>query len=393
MNRTCRRHANRSDEGRPFPDGGYKNSVTSASNEESLAGVLPVVRAILRRKTGMSLAEDDARRDNVDAIELYHDALTRIWDRLRSDTASIADLKAYAATVTHNVWSEYLRQKYPKRASLKNRLRYFLTHQPRYGVWESPEGELVAGFRKWQLAGTLLATGKLTGMRDGTQKLPPGSLPPRGFEQWNAQDWDRLLDALFVKAGAPASVDDLVGAVAELVGLKEERFESLDEEDDDASEFEPAASDDDLPDRRAEIRSSLRELWTAICRLKDDYRCAYLLNIPGPGKSRGDIEVFPLHGIATIAQIAAVLSLNERQYQTAWDLLELGDDDLKDLARLSTAEDKFCLLWKHLPLADTTIGRLLGLDRQQVINRRMLATRELARAITGGRPVKIRASR
>lgn len=342
----------------------------------------------------MSLADDDARRDNVDAIELYQDALARIWERLRgAERESIADLKAYAATVTHNVWSEYLRQKYPKRASLKNRLRYFLTHQPRYGVWESPEGELVAGFRKWQVAGTALSTGRLAGMRDGTQKLPPGSLPRRGFEQWNAQDWDRLLDALFTSVGAPTSVDDLVGAVAELVGLKEEHLESLDEEDDDSPDLEPAGSEDDRPDRRAEIKSALVELWGAIGRLKTDYRCAYLLNIPGPGKSRGDIEVFPLHGIATIADIATALALNDRQYQIAWELLELGDDDLKDLARLSTPEEKFCLLWKHLPLADITIGRMLGLDRQQVINRRMLAMRELARAMAAGAAEKISANR
>lgn len=104
-----------------------------------LAGVVPVVRVILRHKSGMTLAEDEARRDNVDAIELYHDVLARVWDQLRgADQDSISDLKGYAATVAHNVWSDYLRDMYPKRASLRNRLRYFLTHQPRYGVWESP---------------------------------------------------------------------------------------------------------------------------------------------------------------------------------------------------------------------------------------------------------------
>jgi DNA-directed RNA polymerase specialized sigma24 family protein len=158
----------------------------------------------------MSLVEDDARRDNLDAIELYHDVLTRVWERLRSGesvTENIGDVQGYAAAITHNVWSDYLRQRYPKRASLKNRLRYFLTHQSKYGVWESSDGEMV------------------------------------------------------------------------------------------------------------------------------------------------------------------------------WDLLELDDDDLAELGGLSAPEEKFCLLWKHLPLADTTIARLLELERQQVINRRMLAMRELARAL------------
>jgi hypothetical protein len=75
------------------------------------------------------------------------------------------------------------------------------------------------------------------------------------------------------------------------------------------------------------------------------------------------------------------LALNERQYEKVWDLLELDDDDLAELGGLSAPDEKFCLLWKHLPLADTTIARLLELERQQVMNRRLLAMRELARAL------------
>ena len=343
------------------------------------------MRAILRRKTGMSLVEDDARRDNLDAIELYHDVLTRVWERLRSGesvTENIGDLQGYAAAITHNVWSDYLRQRYPKRASLKNRLRYFLTHQPKYGVWESSDGELLAGFREWQIGGVTTQTGQLAGFRDATEKLPAGSVPRRAIEQLAAEDWDRLLDALFARLGAPANLDDAVGAVAQWVGVGDERFESLDEElDDDETAVEDLDSEERTPDREAEIKNSLRQLWSAITRLKIDYRCAYLLNIPGPGKSRGDIEVFPMYGIASIREIGDALALNERQYDKVWDLLELDDDDLAELGGLSAPEEKFCLLWKHLPLADTTIARLLELERQQVINRRMLAMRELARAL------------
>lgn len=250
------------------------------------------MRAILRRKTGMSLVEDDARRDNLDAIELYHDVLTRVWERLRSGesvTENIGDLQGYAAAITHNVWSDYLRQRYPKRASLKNRLRYFLTHRSKYGVSESSDGELIAGFREWQISGVTTQTGRLAGFRDGTEKLRADSVPRRAIEQLAAEDWDRLLDALFARLGARANLDDAVGAVAQWVGVRAERFESLDE--------------------------------------------------------------------------------------------DLDDDDLAELGGLSAPEEKFCLLWKHLPLADTTIARLLELEREQVINRRMLAMRELARAL------------
>jgi RNA polymerase sigma factor (sigma-70 family) len=358
---------------------------TTAELDRRLAEVLPLVKAVLRRKSGMSLAEDDARPDNVDAVEVYHDVLARVWERLRAAAPSdalVADIRGYAAAVAHNAWSDYLRDKYPRRASLKNRLRYFLTHQPRYAVWQNADGESLGGLRRWQLSGQAATANGLASLRDGTRKLPPGSLPQRANEHYAAEDWDRLLSALFAAIGGPAPLDDLVAAIARLVGLQEERTDSLDDDDEERAEI--ADDTQPSPEDIAEARSSLARLWAAVLRLKPDHRCAYLLNIPGPGKSRGDIEVFVLHGIASVRDIGAGLCLDERQYAIAWTLLELNEPDRAAVAALRSPEEKFELLWKYLPLADTAIARLLGLARQQVINRRMLALRELARMLSAG---------
>src|SRR5262249_44766882 len=111
------------------------------------------VRAALRRKSGLTLADDDSRAENLDALDVYQDALTRVWERVADappGEASIADLKAYATTVASNLWSDYLRQRHPKRASLKNRLRYFLSHAPDYAIWEGQDQALQCGRRAWQ---------------------------------------------------------------------------------------------------------------------------------------------------------------------------------------------------------------------------------------------------
>ncbi len=365
-----------------------------ADRDQLLAQVVPIVRAILRRKSGMTLAEGDARRDNIDAIELYHDVLARLWERIalaEPDTDAVADLKGYAAAVTYNAWSDHLRDKYPRRASLKNRLRYFLAHQPKYAVSEAADGEIVGGLRKWLLHGATAPATRVAELLDGRERLPPGCVPRKAMEQCSADDWDRLLDALFTKLGGPVGLDDLVALTARLIGLKEDRVESLDQGNDDDDD---AASDDTedtqtlTPDRQAELNSTLRQLWSAVCKLKTDYRYAYLLNIPGPGKSRGDIEVFALHGIASIAEIGERLALNDSQYQTIAEHVELDADDAADLARATDSQARFYVLWKYLPLADSVIARLLGLEQQQVINRRMLAMRELARTLRGDTPAK-----
>jgi DNA-directed RNA polymerase specialized sigma24 family protein len=363
------------------------NDAAASAKSRLLEQVAPVVRAILVRKSGMSLAEDDQRRDNIDALELFQDVLARLWERLVEATGPVPelrDLKGYAAATTYNVWSDYLRDKYPQRASLKNRLRYFLGHQPRYAIWENAEGELVGGHKKWQLGATMPPSHRVIALREQQDRLPAGSIPRKAMERFVADDWGRLLDALFERLGGPVEIDDLVGVVAALIGLKEDRVESVDEDpgDEDEPAHELADADGRRPDRDFELRSTLTRLWVAIRALKFDYRCAYLLNIPGPGKSRGDIEVFVLHGVATITEIGATLALTEKHYQVLWVDFALEPEDRVELAQLATLDEHFCLLWKYLPIADASIGRVLGLEQQQVINRRMLAMRELARALT-----------
>ena len=131
------------------------------------------------------------------------------------------------------------------------------------------------------------------------------------------------------------------------------------------------------PDAQVEIRQTLGRLWQGILALKPDYRVAYLLNIPGPGKSRGDIETFPIYGIATIEQIGAAVGLNERQFAVLWEDLDLAAAQRTSAVELRGSAEKFAFLWGYLPIADLLIGKLLGLQQQQIINRRMLACNEL----------------
>ncbi len=355
-----------------------------------LAQAADTVRAVLRRKSGMSLRDDDPRPANVEALELHHDVIARLWEREVDAAADApADAAAFAATVAHNAWSDHLRQKYPRRTSLKNRLRYFLSHQPKYRVWDSAGGDSVAGLHAWHVTGRAPADpARLrawTGA-DGRQAagLPRSSVPTKPMEACGAEDWDRLLGTLFEQAQAPLILDDLVRVVAVLLDLQEDRVESLSGSGDDG-DIDPADTETPGPERRAEIRAMLRQLWGAVRALRPDYRLAYLLNIPGAGKTRGDIEVFALHGIASIEEIAGAIGLDAAQYQRLFAQLPLSDAD-RAAAACGDALERFALLWRQLPLPDAAIGALLGLEQQQVINRRMLALRELARLV--GQPTR-----
>jgi hypothetical protein len=354
-----------------------------AADTELLEQAAPIVRAILARKSGTSLKESDGRSANLEAIELFHDVLARLWERLRSPGSQrpdIRDFKDYAASVAYNAWADHLRDKYPLRTSLKNRLRYFLGHQKRFAIWENAEGELHCGFATWQLAGRYAAPGRL-GQLLGSSGRPRGlTVSGKFFDRWDASDWDRLLAGLFEQLGGATALDELVSALVPMLGIQESRLESIDVGDEEGDGGrEVAAPESERVDQRAEQLSLLKRLWSSIRALQPDYRRAYLLNIPGPGKSRGDIEVFVLSGIASIAEIGETVDLTAEQLRAVIDMQELTAADRAEAASLNTPRLLFALLWKYLPIADTAIAAVLGMEPQQVINRRRLAMRELAK--------------
>src|SRR5690348_2857570 len=81
----------------------------------------------------------DDSRQNQDALELLSEAKVLVLSKLQRSPqldGSVRDLDAYVKTVTANVFNQYLRRKYPRRLSLKNQLRYLLTHHERLALWQ-----------------------------------------------------------------------------------------------------------------------------------------------------------------------------------------------------------------------------------------------------------------
>lgn len=339
------------------------------------------VRAALRRRSGLSLSDDDSRAENLDALDVYQDVLTRIWERIGEGAVDdVADLKAYATTVAYNLWSDYLRRRNPRRTSLKNRLRYFLSHAPEYTLWEGPENALWCGLRAWRYGTVAVDHSRIQRVRDDVSWLPPQAKP---LERFSYADWNRFASAAFAGLGGAISFDDLVALAAKVLEVREDRIDSIDADaDGDRAVGELADRVRLTPEAAAELRGTIERLWMAVKDLRADYRCAYLLNIPGPGKSRGDIEVFVELGLVRIPEIGAALGLNDGQYLAAWSALPLSPEHRMQAAAAQTPEHKFALLWNYLPLGDSLIAQLLGIQQQHVINRRTIALRELARVLT-----------
>jgi RNA polymerase sigma factor (sigma-70 family) len=304
---------------------------------------VPIVREIL----GSSLrfhVDNNSAASTQDANDLFNDVIANLVSRLRyirSDRArgAIAEFRGYIAATAYNACNLYLRQKYPRRARLKNRLRYLLSHDASFALWTNEASVLICGFAQWRDSGVATAQRPFEKIRhDHTEWIQTASV---GI---NRAQLSNLLNALFQSCGGPVKLDDLVNIVADVCREKDQPDEPLD------AVTNLAAPTLDL-ETILEQQHILSLLWKEVCQLPVRQRLALLLNFKD-ARGHDLISLLPYTRTATIEEIAEALNFPRAEF--------LG-------------------LWNKLPLDDATIAELLGVTRQQVINLRKCARERLER--------------
>ncbi|HEX7828866.1 MAG TPA: hypothetical protein VF787_04390 [Thermoanaerobaculia bacterium] len=284
--------------------------------------VKPVIASILER---FRRTEPNLRNEDLEEIGSL--AAVRLIRKVRAaaiyEEHAIKVLSDYLATLTYNALYDFRRQRYPERHRLKRNLRYLLTRNPAFALWETPEC-VVAGLSVWK------------GQPSKLTVAPAASSIMRN----KARPVDAI-QALLKSVGHPIAFDTLVDFVAELWGVREAVVES--------GEYPPDERNDQLS--ALEQREYFATLWSEIRELPDAQRAALLLNLRDSGGSNA-LTLFLVLNIASAAEVARVVGVSEG---------ELNE------------------LWERLPLDDLTIADRLKLTRQQVINLRKSARMRLAR--------------
>ncbi len=308
-----------------------------------------VIRDIIKYKLWDFTRAVDNGRLAADAEDIYNDAVMQLLERLnlfRADPEhnAIGQLRSYVAVITYHCCYRYLRQVYPQRHILKNRLRYLLTRQTGFSLWESADKKTLCGFAAWR--------GRAPASH--AERVNQLLQQPEVLEQMriNASDISRarpadLIASVFTFIEGPIALDELVNIAARLWGVKDQ--ESVSEPEGDESVLS-AREQGDLG-AQVDRRDYLQKLWREVHQLPVGQRAALLLNLRG-AEGRGCIELFQFAGVATIRQIADALEIPMEQ---------------------------FAALWNELPMDDLAIAKRLGLNRQQVINLRKSARARLAR--------------
>ncbi len=312
----------------------------------------PVVRAIVARKLRVSFFRTDLV-ETQNALDIVHNVLVEVLQKLRSDGAAPEHPREYAAVVAYHSCSEYLRHKRAPRRRLQLKLQYFLSHHPDFAIWDTADGEKACGYARWR-SRPAASTPTSVAIDLGVIKNPDDMGP---------RDWEGPLRAICDRLQAPLPLADLVAIIANRA-LPDAAQET------ELTEMTDAGP---TPEHSAGVRELLEAVWQALMQIQVRWRRAFLLNPP-----RGfEVDVFPANGIADIEEIGAALALSDAEYETLCNAVELDADSRREATTLAGPQ-RFAVIWRYLPLRDAVIALILGKDAQYVINLRRLARDELA---------------
>ncbi|HET8797093.1 MAG TPA: hypothetical protein VFO89_05385, partial [Thermoanaerobaculia bacterium] len=259
----------------------------------------------------------------------------RLVDRLRRIRARPADavqnLIGFVTTLAYNAISDHLRRRFPQRTRLKNRLRYLLTHDPRFDLW-SVKGALACGLRAWSGAPDALEQVPIEAAA-ATRRMRNRDLPADA------------LQAVFDAVGRPVELEALIDFAAAIWHVVDFAPVALSEQ------AEPDSGETMIS--TLERREFLRALWREVQELRPMQRKALLLNLR-ESSTANVISLLVLTGTATLDDLAAALELSRESLSSLWD---------------------------KLPLDDLEIARHLHITRQQVINLRKAARTRLHRRL------------
>jgi hypothetical protein len=356
-------------------------------------------RDVVERKFRVRL--DSSRSSDLQqaAWEVYQNASLKLIKAIRTG-ARIDDPAAYAATVARNSCRDYWRVQNPGWADLKGRLHRFFRKQPAWAMWETEEQlGWLCGPAGWQTRESAPGN-RIQALLEKPRRIAGSALPETEVvDRLDAAAWHRLLLGILEYLGGPVRLDDVVSICGVLFGVKGAREMAMGgpDGDDDRPAFDPPARDRPA-DEIAAMRQVMSVLWGEIKGMPKRWVLPFLLNPPvakGAGRKprnrggsegeeaekpdRGELEVFTSNGITTVKEIAELLAFSADHYSVLWEVLRIAPPPLE---AVPDPLMRFAVVWKHLPIDDDLIARLMGLEStQKVINLRMVAKTHLAKTL------------
>jgi hypothetical protein len=359
-------------------------------------------REVVEKKFRVRLDSAQSSENQQAAWEVYQNATLKLIKAIGSGV-TFGDAKGYAATVARNSCRDYWRVYNPGWADLKGRLSRFFRKQPMWALWETPvQLGWICGPANWNSQGVAPGS-RVSALLEKPRSIRSNALPKREVvAELDSTAWDTLLKGIFEYLRGPVRLDDVVSICGVLFGVKGSREMAFEEmmTDDEGRAWDPPAPAP-RPDVALAIREQLVKLWSEVKTMPKRWVLPFLLNPPvmkggtarkprnrvGEGEEperadRGEVAVFTANGIATVAEMEALIGFTAQQYTLLWRELDVRGKGGPALEAVMEAKLRFAVIWNLLPLDDGLIAKIMELDgAQKVINLRMVARTHLAKTL------------
>lgn len=333
----------------------YLSADNESDRQQSLEALLlvhaaPRVRKILRRRLGLFVTAQGVNEQNIEAEDLYQETMTKIAQALHdlsasSGQAEINDFSKYVNRVTVNVCIDFLRSKSPERTRLKDSLRDLFKRHEELVAW-AYQREMLCGFVTWRNTGKTFFSEKQPADLGGRMDSFRAARFPH--EDIKNAPITQVIAELFDWIGGPIEIDALVAMMAVLLGLQEQRIESLDNESRTSQEAHFVASAV-RTDSDARTKELLALLWDSVRRLPAAQRDAFCLSF----EDLDGQDLFTL-------------------------LLSNGVITVNGLARdLNRSVEEIIILSEKVPMDTATVAKELKTTRSNVWKLRFRAIRKL----------------
>jgi len=247
-----------------------------------LSQLIELAAPMIKRVTSYSQDPSDAFQEAAQHV------IEQLWDfKTDPDGKAIGNYFHYVKVVASHVVKGQLRDKHRRRRSLMDALRYVLTSDPDFELWEDENRQRLCGLASWCHPPVSFMRGaRLSQLLDHPHIFDEAALIGRDAQSMSHAE---LLNEIFRWVGHPVRYDDLVRIVSALKRIEEFTGIDLDDEEDARSREALLPDAGPRPNEAAEWREFLGQLWAEIEQLPNLQRLAYLLNFRA---GDGQLELF-----------------------------------------------------------------------------------------------------
>ena len=339
----------------------YLQATGEAEKQQCLDELLlvhasPVVRNTLRERLGLHLALARTGSRNQEAEDLYHEILAKIVELLRAlditdERPDIHSFRRYVGRLATNACHDYLRQKSPARARLKNNLRDLLSRHPDFALWKIDD-KWFAGFVSWSATKVVIVASRRAEIEGRLALFRSETFPGQDVRQLPLS---RVVAELFKSLDAAVELDLLVNLLASFLGVKDYLPESLDDES--KRYFEARIGETTLSvNLRLDAMDTMAHLWEAVLRLPSKQRQTFCFSF----SDQNGEDLFSL-------------------------LIDAKVASLEEIGRaLDRSDDELVQLWSAMPMDRVAVAVELGATPAQVSKWRFRAVERLEREMFPG---------